>query len=74
MHRRLTAQGYRDTTCRIMGVVVRARGERCGTAKRGAAVGKSGLAQQSKGFLSKWTDHPNLRIIRRDFVMLFKTL
>src|SRR6266446_2423494 len=33
-----TIHGYHDTTCRIMGVVARARGERCGTPRRGARV------------------------------------
>ena len=46
MRKRLTAHGYRAPHV----VVAHARGERCGMPRRGAAVGKSGLAQQSKGF------------------------
>ena len=46
MRQRLTAHGYRAPHV----VVAQERGERCSTPRRGAAVGKSGLAQQSKGF------------------------
>jgi hypothetical protein len=39
-------------------VVARARNERCGTPKQGAAMEKPGLAQQSNKGLSNRTDHP----------------